>query len=132
HYANAVDLYHSAIRERPSSVEAWTELAEAQFHGNPMRGRPIAESRDAFEQVLKLEPTHFAATMHLARLAAARRDTVSLNRYTTAALEGKPDGTHRVELLLLRYLALGDNAARESFLASPRDNADLDALWRTA
>lgn len=132
HYAVAESLYRTVLAVRPAAVESWYDLAEVQYHGNPQRGRPIAGARDAFEQVLRLDPKHFASNMHLARLAAARRDRPTVDRLTSAALEGDPDGTHRAELLLLRALSAGDAPAAANFLAGQHSMADLDALWRSA
>src|SRR5262249_30916830 len=113
-------------------VDSWFELAEALYHGNVPRGRPIAEAREAFERVVALEPHHFAATVHLARLAAARRDTRGLDSLSRDALGRDPDGVHRAELLLLRAFGLDDGESRARFLAERHDLSTLDALWRAA
>ncbi|MES2178392.1 MAG: BTAD domain-containing putative transcriptional regulator [Gemmatimonadota bacterium] len=132
HYAVAESLYRSVLVEHPTAVESWYDLAEILYHGNPQKGRPIAEARGAFEQVLRLDPGHFAAVVHLARLAAARRDLPALDSLTSKALKGDPDGPHRAELLLLRSVSLADSAATGSYLHEPHTIADLDALWRSA
>jgi DNA-binding SARP family transcriptional activator/TolB-like protein len=128
----AESLYRAAATERPSDVEAWVELGEVLFHANPRVGRPAEEARPAFEQVLRLDPTHFPALVHLARLAAVRADTATLDRLTRAALANDPDGGHRAELLLLRALGVGDREAAGNAATVAVTPAVLDALWRSA
>jgi serine/threonine-protein kinase len=128
----AESLYRAAATERPSDVEAWVELGEVLFHTNPRVGRPAEEARPAFEQVLRLDPAHFPALVHLARLAAVRADTATLDRLTRAALANDPDGGHRAELLLLRALGVGDREAAGNAAAVQVTPAVLDALWRSA
>lgn len=128
----AESLYRAAATERPSDVEAWVELGEVLFHANPRVGRPAEEARPAFEQVLRLDPGHFPALVHLARLAAVRADTATLDRLTRAALANDPDGGHRAELLLLRALGVGDREAAGNAATVEVTPVVLDALWRSA
>lgn len=131
-YDSAALLYRRAAHGRPADLEAWFGLAEARFHGSYVRSRPMAESRGAFEEVLRLDPGSFAASVHLARLAALRGDRAALHRHTAAALSGDPDGAHRAELLVLRAVGLGDAAARAAASTLRADPAALDGLWRAA
>ncbi len=128
----AESLYRTAATARPSDVEAWVELGEVLFHGNPRVGRSPEEARPAFEQVLRLDPDHFPALVHLARLAAVRADTAVLDGLTRAALVNDPDGGHRAELLMLRAVGLGDRGAAGAAATTEVTPAVLDALWRSA
>lgn len=131
-YVDAERAHRALLAEQPTAIDVWFELGELLYHANPARGRSIAEARDAFEQVLRMDPRSFATMVHLARLAASRGDMAALDSLSRAALAGEPDGTHRAELLLLRALALGDTSARRDFLAMPMQLTTLDAMWRAA
>jgi serine/threonine-protein kinase len=133
HFVAAESSYRAVLDERPLSVEAWYELAETGYHGNPGRGLSMLTSRATFEHVLQLDPHNFPAMVHLARIAATEGDRPALDQYTSTALRGTPDGPHRAELLLLRWLALHDGESRQYFFAlETADPAALDALWRAA
>ena len=67
-------FYRRAIVERPDDAEAWYGLGDVIFHHAALRGRGIAASRDAFEQVLSLDSLHLGAVVHLGRIAAASLD----------------------------------------------------------
>lgn len=78
---NAEWRYRQVVASSPDDVEAWYELGEVLFHCNPLRGRPAAESRAAFERTLALEPDHRGALVHLLRVSAmehraAERDSL--------------------------------------------------------
>ncbi|NIN49495.1 MAG: hypothetical protein GTN62_05205, partial [Gemmatimonadales bacterium] len=69
--AEADRLYRMRVRSHPDDVEAWYMLAENVIHHGPRMGLPIMESRAAFEQVLRLEPDDYGATLiHLTHNAA--------------------------------------------------------------
>lgn len=131
-YAEAEHAERALLAERPASIDVWFDLAELLYHGNPGGGRSIAEARTAFEQMLRMDPHNFAALVHLSRLAADRNDATALDSLTQLALQSNPDGTHRVELLLLRTLGLNDASSRRELLEHPANGAVLDALWRAA
>ena len=74
-------LYREVVDNYPDDVEAWLQLGELLFQGNPLRGRSATESRAAFERVLALDPDNEEALVHLARIASIegrREDLVSL------------------------------------------------------
>jgi tetratricopeptide (TPR) repeat protein len=131
-YADAERAQRALLAAQPTAIDVWFDLGEVLYHANPARGRPIAESRDAFEQALRMDGKNFAAMVHLARLAASRGDTAALDSLSRHALAGEPDGTHRAELLVLRAVVLGDVPARNAFLGMPPQLITLDALWRAA
>ena len=131
-YTHAGQVLRTVLAEQPSATEAWYEMGEVLFHGNPPQGRPLAAARDAFETALRLDPHNFSAAIHLSRIAAASGDAVSLERLSRAALDSSPAGAQRGEILLLRALGLHDEAAKRTFLAQPPALDMLDALWRDA
>jgi tetratricopeptide (TPR) repeat protein len=129
-YAHAARALRTVLDEQPSATEAWYEMGEVLFHGNPPQGRPLSAARDAFETALRLDPHNFSAAIHLARIAASSGDTAALDRLSKASLDSNPDPAQRSEIFLLRALALRDPTARSRFLAQPPTIELLDALWR--
>ena len=65
--------YRYLVANYPDEVEGWYQLGDLLYHGNPARGRSFAESREAFERVLALEPEHRGALLHLMRIAMWER-----------------------------------------------------------
>jgi len=49
-------LYREILRDYPDDLEATFQLADVQYNYNPLHGRPRSEARDAFNQVLALDP----------------------------------------------------------------------------
>ena len=129
-YTHAGTALRTVLAQQPSSAEAWYEMGEVLFHGNPPQGRPQAEARSAFETALRLDPHNFSAAIHLARIAASLRDHAALDSLSRSALDSNPDGAQRGEIFLLRALALRDLRDRSRFLELPASLELLDALWR--
>jgi serine/threonine-protein kinase len=48
--------YRSVLQDYPDDLEALWQLATVLFVYDPLRGRPVAESRPMFEAVLRLDP----------------------------------------------------------------------------
>ena len=48
--------YRSILRDYPDDLEAQFQLADALYQYNPMRGRPITEAREPFDNVLAYDP----------------------------------------------------------------------------
>ena len=67
----------------PTDVEAWMLLGEVRFGNNPYHGRPIAESADAFQRVMALDPRNREVTVYLMDLAAAAHRTGQLDTLFT-------------------------------------------------
>lgn len=130
-YVSAARSLRKMLAEHPSATEAWYEMGEVLFHGNPPQGRPLVDARDAFERTLRLDPRNFSAVIHLSRIAAALHDSATLGRLTRSGIDSNPDVAQRGELLLLRALSLGDDGARRLFLAQGVSPAQVDALWRS-
>jgi DNA-binding SARP family transcriptional activator/tetratricopeptide (TPR) repeat protein len=53
----------------PDDAEAWFQLGDVLFHGNPNRGRPLSEAREAFERAAALDPSSREFLEHLIALA---------------------------------------------------------------
>jgi DNA-binding SARP family transcriptional activator len=104
-------LYERILDERPESVEAWLQLGEIRFHYAPSRGRTIVDSREAFERVLELDPTQEGARLHLARIAALRRDLPTLDAHLRWLEARDPESHATFEARGLRAFAAGDAEA---------------------
>jgi tetratricopeptide (TPR) repeat protein len=53
---SAEQHYRAILRDYPDDLEAVFQLADVLYNYNPLRGRPRREARDAFKQVLDLDP----------------------------------------------------------------------------
>lgn len=129
-YTSAAQALRTVLSEQPSNSEAWYEMGEVLFHGNPPQGRALSDARAAFETALRLDPHNFSAAIHLARISATVKDRVALDTLTRSALDADPDGAQRGEIFLLRALGLGDLRARSRFLSLATSLEQVDALWR--
>lgn len=119
--AEAEQLYRRALLEHRGDVEAWFQLGEVLYHANPLRGRPVEESRAAWEQVLALDSAHLPAMVHLARVAAreGRRDEALRLRDRVASLA--PESEQASETDALCAFAFGTAEEQARVLASLRD-----------
>jgi len=115
-------LYREIVADYPEDAEAWFQLGEVLFRGNPLRGRSAAEAGPALERVLALEPDNQEALVHLARIAWLRGDRVavdSLIRRTAAVAHDSAV----LGLRAFRTFALGDrpgrNEATRELIAQP-------------
>ncbi|MGQ0702093.1 MAG: protein kinase domain-containing protein [Gemmatimonadales bacterium] len=52
----AEGAYRAILRDYPDDLEALFQLADVLYQYNPMRGRPITEAREPFDQVLDYDP----------------------------------------------------------------------------
>lgn len=124
--------YRAVVADYPTDVEAWAGLGEMAFHINPWRGGSFAESREAWEQVLRLEPQNIGATWHLAYVSArqgrhAEFDT--LTRRIQATVAGGADLSVRA----IRAVVLGDPREQAKVLADLAAADDFSlilAVWR--
>ncbi len=103
----AEPLYRRVIELEPDGVEPWSQLAELIFHWRPLAGGSMAESREAFERVLAVDPDHANALVHLARVAAVERREGDLRRWTRRLETLDPDSWGAHEARLLRDVVFG-------------------------
>jgi tetratricopeptide (TPR) repeat protein len=100
--AEAEALFNAVTGTYPDDLEAWFHLGDLLFHSNPLRGRSAAEARAPFERVLRLDPEHVGALVHLARIAAIegrREDAIGL---ADRGLRAGPDGDQSLAMRALR------------------------------
>lgn len=124
----AESIYRRILDARPDEVEAWLQLGEIRFHYAPSRGRTIADSREAFERVLALDPAHEGARIHLARVAALERDLRALERHAAELSRRIPGSQGVFEARSLLAFAARDSAAARSLAAELRSEDSYVAL----
>ncbi|MBW3553058.1 MAG: tetratricopeptide repeat protein [Gemmatimonadetes bacterium] len=104
--------YREFLRMYPDDPEGWFQLGEVLFHLNPLRGRRIGESREAWERVIAADPQHLPALLHLARVLAAQADAPQLDRHVPAVPPVDTERDRRVlQMAGLRAVAHGDERA---------------------
>ncbi|MEN8374196.1 MAG: hypothetical protein ABFS34_01975 [Gemmatimonadota bacterium] len=114
----AARLYRSILSLYPEEREALIDLAEILIHAAPLRGGSFAASREAFEQVLSMDPEHSTSLLHLARVAAAEGKLAELDSLGDRFLRINPTGDRALEIATLRAFARGDSLAQERSLAA--------------
>ncbi len=128
--------YRAVAGHYPDDLEGWFQLGEVLFHANPLRGRSIAEAREAWERVLALEPGNRFAVLHLARIAASQEDTTRLVALVKPISNLEPNGDRR-ELELAGWRALVLHARSEEDRVSEvlrRSNGltQQNVIWQLA
>jgi DNA-binding SARP family transcriptional activator len=112
-HTRAEDLYREFVLSHPESVEGWIGLGLCLLTMNPLRGRPGAVARTAFERAAELDPHNARALVPLAyldalegrrsafderaRLLGDRHDFALFMRLTTAF--ASPDATAQERLI---------------------------------
>lgn len=131
--ASAEYQYRRIIALWPDDVEAWQQLGETLFHYNPLRGRPVAEARQAFEHVLGLDPGHGGAEWHLALLHALDGKRDDFTRGLQRLQHTPPDNAasaSEIQALLLETGADPEVADNDSALQGADENTLFSLAWR--
>lgn len=122
----AEEQYRAILAAYPTDVEAWFQLGEVLFHGNPFRGRSISEARAPFAQVLRFEPSNERAVSHLVRVVANERRRGELD----SLLQRVPEPANEAWLDVFRYRASPDPGSLER--AVERVASEPDVVVYTA
>ncbi|MGH7515194.1 MAG: BTAD domain-containing putative transcriptional regulator [Gemmatimonadales bacterium] len=109
--AGAESLYNTITGTYPGDVEAWFHLGDLLFHSNPLRGRSAVEAREPFERVLRLDPGHVGALVHLVRIAAIAGRPDEMLARIEQVLRASPEGDQALAMRALRAWATRDAAA---------------------
>ncbi|MEP6687563.1 MAG: BTAD domain-containing putative transcriptional regulator [Gemmatimonadales bacterium] len=107
----AESLYNTTTGTWPDDVEAWFHLGDLLFHSNPLRGRSAAEAREPFERVLRLQPEHLGAMVHLTRIAAIEGRRDEMLDLIERILRVSPDGDQALAMRALRAWTTRDAPA---------------------
>jgi tetratricopeptide (TPR) repeat protein len=78
------------------------------FHSNPLRGRSAADSREPFERVLRLDPEHLGAMVHLVRASAIQGHKREMLALIERILAVSPDSDQALAMRALRAFAGAD------------------------
>jgi serine/threonine-protein kinase len=107
----AESLYSIITGSYPDDLEAWFHLGDLLFHANPLRGRSSVEARAPFERVLRLDPGHVGAMVHLARIAGIERRTPDMLDLAERVVRTSPEGDQALAMRALQAYARRDDAA---------------------
>jgi DNA-binding SARP family transcriptional activator/tetratricopeptide (TPR) repeat protein len=113
----AEGLYRRVVAEHPDHLEAWYMLGELLQHGNPWRGRSMAESRVPFERMLALSPGDQRAIWHLARVAGTEGDDGMLQSWLHQ-VDSTSDDARRAQIV--DAFVFGSDDEKEHVLADLR------------
>jgi DNA-binding SARP family transcriptional activator len=105
-------LYRETLATQQYEVEAWFQLGEVLFHYGPAHGRPVQNSRRAWEAVLELEPDNVAALYHVARILALDGDRKALTTLADRMAEISPGHERVWAMRALESTTAGDPAVR--------------------
>jgi DNA-binding SARP family transcriptional activator/TolB-like protein len=120
--AAAAELtYRGMVARYPDELEAWIQLGEVLYHGNPLRGRSAVESAPAWRRVLQMDPRNVAALHHLLRVEAHRGDATEVRRYLDLIQSLDPASEQAREARMLAALVAGNRGERSASLAELRD-----------
>jgi DNA-binding SARP family transcriptional activator/TolB-like protein len=108
---DAESLYNTIIGIYPDDLEAWFHLGDLLFHSNPLRGRSSAEAREPLERVLRLQPDHVGAMVHLTRISAIEGRTGETLDLIERILRVSPDGDQALAMRALRAFTTKDRVA---------------------
>ena len=109
--AEAESLYNTITGTYPDDVEAWFHLGDLLFHSNPLRGRSATEARGPFERVIRLDPDHVGAMVHLARISAIEGRKGEMLDLIERILRVSPQGDQALAMRALRAFSGEDRAA---------------------
>ncbi len=107
----AESLYNTITGSYPDDVEAWFHLGDLLFHSNPLRGRSATEARGPFERVIRLDPDHVGAMVHLVRISAIEGRKGEMLDLIERILRVSPQGDQALAMRALRAFSGADQPA---------------------
>jgi serine/threonine-protein kinase len=128
-------MFRELLTAYPDDAEAWYQLGEIEFHGNPLRGRSMGEARASLSRALELDPGDLGALYHLLRVAARGERPGELDSLARRLSELSPAGDRTLELRALQAFATHDTASQHSVLAEAArasENALPLIIWSLA
>ena len=120
--------YRAILGAHPDDVEAWYQLGELQMHSGPLRGHPISGSREAWQRLVALDPSHVNGWAHLGLLAAGIGDTAALEHSIDRVLELSPAGDSAAWVRAVRAYSRDGATAREAVKGDLRQASDHGVL----
>jgi DNA-binding SARP family transcriptional activator len=109
--SQAESFYQAIVANFPEDMEAWFLLGDLLVHSNPLRGRSVAEARQAFERAVELEPEHVTSLVHLVRIASIEGRVADRDRLIAQVIALSPEGDRALPMRALAAFAHRDKAA---------------------
>jgi tetratricopeptide (TPR) repeat protein/TolB-like protein len=131
----AEQMLRTHVRVHPDDPEAWYQLGEILFHGEPLRGGSMTAGREPLESALFYDPGDLGALYHLVRIAIKDGDTARLDSLTARFVALSPSGERTLELRALRAASQGDSSTFEQILDEMTESPDPFlpiAVWSVA
>ena len=127
--------YRALTATSPDDVEAWRGLGEVLFHYNWASGRLAAESRPAWERVLRADPGDWGALVHLSQVAARERHWSEVDTLVQRQLGDDSTDLVQLPVRALRAFAVHDTAEENRVIAGLQRTMHLWSLlaaWSVA
>ncbi|MCI0436632.1 MAG: hypothetical protein L0271_23790 [Gemmatimonadetes bacterium] len=131
----AEQMLRAHVRQYPDDAEAWYQLGEVLFHGEPLRGGSMTAAKAPLESALRNDPGDLGALYHRVRIAVREDDAVQLDSLTSRFYALSPGGERTLELRALQAAGTRDAAAAALVLEEMRRSPDTFlpiALWSVA
>lgn len=128
----AGEMYRSILGTYPDEMEAWLDLAEVEFHANPLHGRSFLDAHATMQRVLHYDPNHATALIHMARAAAYVRDSEAVDSLSRKFLALDPEPSRALEVEAIRAVGMQDSAAIQAVIgrfATSDDAGVAIAAW---
>ncbi len=116
--------FRNIVGSHPDDVEAWYQLGELLFHWGPLRGRPIEESRLAWERLLTLDPKHTNGWVHIALMEARAGNAAGLDDAARRILALSPGGDPASWMRALLAFSPGGEEERDAVMDELRRASD--------
>ncbi|MDQ3138931.1 MAG: protein kinase [Gemmatimonadota bacterium] len=114
---DAEQQFRAIVQAYPDDAEAWYQLGELLFHGNPLRGVSMTGARAPFSRALFFDPGDLGALYHLVRIAARDGNRSELDSLAARFYQLSPAGDRTLELRALQAFTTGDSAGVDSIVA---------------
>jgi len=115
--AEAERHYAALVSSYPESLEGWFRLGDALYHGNPDRGRSVAEASLAFERALQLDPEHVGSLTHVARIRALEGRREEVGPLVERVLAASPGTDHGFAMRALGAFSAGSAGEQDAIIA---------------
>ena len=114
---DAEQQFRAIVQAYPDDSEAWYQLGELVFHGNPLRGVSMTAARAPFSRALFFDPGDLGALYHLVRIAARNGNRSELDSLAARFYQLSPAGDRTLELRALQAYTTHDSAGADSVVA---------------
>jgi tetratricopeptide (TPR) repeat protein len=122
--AEAEQMLRNYVRAHPDDPEAWYQLGEILFHGEPLRGGSMTAAREPLERALFYDPGDLGALYHLVRIAIKDGDAARLDTLTDRFVALSPSGGRTLELRALRAAGRSDRSTFEAIVQEMHESPD--------